>query len=124
MQSRVYWFSVAAICLSILIWFTSMFVVEASVSLDFGFFVVFRTITGSNSYWLSVILLCTLILGKDVYLCALDRFSNYKDYQIIQEIQKLEGDNGGAESMPMAGVGVRTNRGNFGIQDAGDQSIV
>ena len=117
MQSRIYWFTVVAIVFSILMLYASLFTVDGSVTLDYGFFFVFRTLTGTSSYWLSVLLLCTLILGKDIYLNALDRSFNYKDYQIIQELEVLESrgegrSGGGGERLPTR-LGNKTT-----IQDA------
>lgn len=90
MQSRIYWFTVVAVVFSILMLYASLFTVDGSVTLDYGFYYIFRTLTGTSSYWLSVLLLCTLVLGKDLYLTALERSFNYKDYQIIQELEVLE----------------------------------
>jgi hypothetical protein len=69
-------------------WFITMFIVDSNVGFSFfDFYAVFAMITANGSFWLTTILLCTLIIGKDAYLCALERGFNYKNYQIIQEIE-------------------------------------
>lgn len=94
MQARIYWFTIAAIAFSIAMWFITMFIVDSRVDFsNFDFYGVFRHLTANGSFWLSTILICTLIIGKDLYLCALDRGFNYKDYQLIQEIEAIGGDN-------------------------------
>ena len=87
-QSRIYWFTLAAIAASIAMWFITMFIVDSSISFSFfDFYGVFRQVTANGSFWLTTFLLCTLITGKDAYLCALERRFNAKNYQLIQELE-------------------------------------
>eukprot|EP00605_Chrysophyceae_sp_TOSAG23-4_P001025 GSChrysophyteH1.ASY1.ANO1.1126.1 assembled CDS len=51
---------------------------------------------GNGAYWGGWILICTLIIGKDIYFCALERTFNYNNYHIIQEYEK-EHDYAGRE---------------------------
>ena len=80
-------------------WFITMFIVDSNVGFSFfDFYAVFTMITANGSFWLTTILLCTLIIGKDAYLCALERGFNYKNYQIIQEIEAIHKGEAGALS--------------------------
>ena len=94
-QSRVYWFTVVAILASIAMWFITMFIVDSNVEFSFfDFYGVFTMVTANGSYWLTTILLVSLLTGKDAYICALERSFNFKNFQIIQEVEAKPGTSG------------------------------
>ena len=47
---------------------------------------MFLELVRNPSYWLTTILLSTAIIGKDLYLCSLERNFNYKPYHVLQEV--------------------------------------
>ena len=89
-QGRFYWFNWAVILLSILLFFLSGLTITYNVDLDDNWFYVFDSLLNDGSFYLSVILITLVIVGKDLFLHTLDRTFNYKPYQIIQEIEYLE----------------------------------
>jgi hypothetical protein len=123
LQSRLYWFTFATIAASIAVWFITMFIVDSNVAFSFfDFFAVFREITGTGNFWLTTILLCTLIIGKDMYLCALERGFNYKDYQLIQEME-AKGSDGAGVGLGKGGVEAKRSAAKSLNVQAGDADV-
>jgi hypothetical protein len=89
-QGRFYWFNWAVMFLSILLWFLSALTITYNIQLDDNWYYVFDRLLNSGSFYLSVILITVVIIGKDLFLHTLDRTFNYKPFQIIQEIEYLE----------------------------------
>jgi hypothetical protein len=48
---------------------------------------MFVYLTDNPSFWLTVILITTAIIAKDLYLSGLERNFNYKPFHILQEVQ-------------------------------------
>ena len=87
-QSRYYWANFLIIFLSLLFMYIVGFIIQSSQYLDANWFPSLFTITlGSDSYWIGLVLLITIVNGKDVYVAALERTFNYKPHHIIQEIE-------------------------------------
>ena len=41
----------------------------------------------NSSFWLTILLLIVVVVGKDFYICGLERNFNFKAHQILQEIE-------------------------------------
>ncbi len=47
---------------------------------------VWLRLMNNASFWLTLILLVTIVMAKDIYICGLERNFNFKPQHIIQEV--------------------------------------
>jgi len=89
LQNRWHWFNFMLIIGSMLMWLvTSLLYSGILISLFYQVYGTMQELLGTVNYWCGWIVICTIILGKDIYFCALDRMFNYRNYHIIQEFEK------------------------------------
>ncbi|KAJ1396679.1 hypothetical protein B484DRAFT_438800, partial [Ochromonadaceae sp. CCMP2298] len=87
LQSKWYFGSYLVMFLSILAYFGSVSFISSIVYLDPNFYDVWFKLMSNPSFWLSVLLLTTLVVAKDVYISGLERNFNFKPAHIIQEME-------------------------------------
>lgn len=93
MQTRWYWGNFVIMAASIGLWFASAYLINYIIFFDWAWYYIFIRLTSTTYFWLTVILLVTVVVGKDIYICALERSFNYKPYQILQEMEVLAAKN-------------------------------
>jgi len=87
-QNRWHWFNFFLIIGSMMLWLlTSILYSSLTISLFYTVYGTMQELLATPSYWCGWILICTIIVGKDIYFCALDRMFNYHNYHIIQEFE-------------------------------------
>jgi magnesium-transporting ATPase (P-type) len=87
-QTRWHWGNLVLIIGSMLLWLaTSLLYSGLLIPLFYQVYGAMQELLSNPSYWGGWIIICTIILGKDVYFCALDRMFNYHNYHIIQEFE-------------------------------------
>jgi magnesium-transporting ATPase (P-type) len=87
LQSNWYWLNYIIIALSVGSWFVVAYIITNVLFIDYNWFHLFDKLTVNPIYWLTVLLLVTLITAKDLYISSLERYFNYKPYHILQEIE-------------------------------------
>merc|ERR1712072_1533653 len=98
-QNRWRYFNFFLIFGSMLLWLVTSIAYSSLPKLGsilYTYTGVATQLLGNGAYWSGWILICTLIIGKDIYFCALERTFNYNNYHIIQEYEK-EHDYAGRE---------------------------
>lgn len=85
-QSRWGNLNILVVFLSILVFYCSLLVITSLKSLDFYFYQTFIILLSTPSYWLTLLLLVAVVIGKDVYLAGLERSFNFKPWHILQEV--------------------------------------
>jgi len=86
-QSKWHYVHYLIIPLSIGLWFASAFFITEIIFFDYDWYKMFVYLTENPSFWLTVILITTAIIAKDLYLSGLERNFNYKPFHILQEVQ-------------------------------------
>ena len=88
MQVRWHWVHFFLIFVSIVLWFLTSLVYSSLLDQNFyDYYETMPELLQNSSFWASVILICTIVLGKDMYFCALERTFNFQNYHIIQEYE-------------------------------------
>eukprot|EP00606_Chrysophyceae_sp_TOSAG23-5_P000379 GSChrysophyteH2.ASY1.ANO1.183.1 assembled CDS len=89
-QNRWHWFSFFLMFGSMFSWLLTSLLYSSwpTMSIIYTYTGIVQTLLNDSAYWCGWIIICTLILGKDIYFCALERTFNYRNYHIIQEYEK------------------------------------
>lgn len=105
MQTKWHYYHYLVIALSVGLWFTSAFFITFVIFFDYDWYMIFNYMTQNPSFWLTVILITTAIVGKDLYLSGLERNFNYKPFHILQEIEVRETQNPGLDVFAYSNAG-------------------
>ena len=64
---------------------------DSLLSLDafWPYYWTFFRLNANLAFWCILVLICTIIIGKDIYFCALNRLYNFSNREIIQEYEKM-----------------------------------
>ncbi len=85
-QTRFHWGHVALIFASMLFWLiTSVIFSSTTFSLLYQVYGDMQQLLATGSYWAGWVVICVIIIGKDMYFSLLERTFNYHNYHIIQE---------------------------------------
>ena len=74
------------IFLSILLWFVVGFTITSIVTLDYEWNEIWFKLLGQGNFWLGMIIIIYVIIGKDLYLNGLQRNFDPTSAQIVQEV--------------------------------------
>merc|ERR1711988_475003 len=94
-QVRWHWIHAMILSSSILLWWLTAFffnaVPDSLLSLDafWPYYWTFFRLNANLAFWCILVLICTIIIGKDIYFCALNRLYNFSNREIIQEYEKM-----------------------------------
>ena len=88
-QTRWYTGNLWVIFFSIAFYFVTLFFITSFIALDFNFFEVWLRLMTNKSFWLTLILLVSIVMAKDIYVCGLERNFNFKPQHIIQEVRAV-----------------------------------
>mmetsp|Transcript_31689 Transcript_31689/g.43471 ORF Transcript_31689/g.43471 Transcript_31689/m.43471 type:complete len:1213 (+) Transcript_31689:256-3894(+) len=87
MQSRWYWFNYLILVLTLLFFFATLFLITSVQALDSNFYQVWTRMTASGTFWLNLLMLLTIVVGKDIYVSGLERNFNFRPPHILQELE-------------------------------------
>lgn len=87
-QSRWTNYHFIAIFFSIISWFATAFFISSFTFLDYNWYNLFQQLNTNANFWLTVILLVTLILCKDFYINAWTRAFNCTPLHVVQEVRR------------------------------------
>ena len=97
-QNRWHWSMALIVFASVLVWWLSALVfagsdvlMKYSTTSFWEYYDTFYVLNANSSFWGALFLIVMAVLAKDIYVCALDRIYNFKNFHIIQEIEVREG---------------------------------
>jgi phospholipid-transporting ATPase len=89
---------VASILMSIASWVVIAYIVTNIIWVDYDWFQIWAVLLTYRNFWIGLLLICTIVVGKDLYLCGLKRSFDPTSAIIVQELvemQELSGDETG-----------------------------
>jgi phospholipid-transporting ATPase len=134
MQNRQHYFHYFVLAMSIILWFASAFLINSVLFFDYDWYMMWNRLVQNPSFWLTILMMTTGILGKDLYLAGLERNFNFKPHHILQEMEMLANNNKvtgvvGIDSSPNAtssatGGGSKSTAAVKGVEMDGGQNSV
>ena len=95
-QNQWYSLSILVVLLSVGSWVGVAFAVNYILFVDFNFYYLWWWILHSGTFWLTLLFLTASIALKDCLLAAIKRYYFPQPCQLIQEIERAEGQEAGA----------------------------
>ncbi len=89
MQTNWHWLHVVVSVLSVGSWVGVAYVVTNTILVDFDFYFVWIHSLNGGSFWLALLVICTMIWVKDVALAYVQRFGFYTNVHIMQEVSSV-----------------------------------
>jgi len=86
-QQRWYPLSILIVVLSVASWFGVAALDNVILVVDFDFHGVFSKLMGNPTYWLSLVLMVTMVTAKDIYLSAAARNFNPTNLHVLQAVR-------------------------------------
>lgn len=77
---------ILVIALSIALWFIVGFVITSVVVLDYEWHEIWWHLLAQGNFWLGMIIITYVIIGKDLYMNGLQRNFDPNSAQIVQEV--------------------------------------
>jgi len=87
LQSRQHYFHYFVLSMSIMLWFSSAFLINSVLWFDPDWYMMWNHLVVNPAFWLTILMLSVGILSKDLYLAGLERSFNFKPYHILQEME-------------------------------------
>lgn len=86
-QNRWYPWSISWIILSIAFWFGIAFIATSFIGIDYDWYMIWTRLMVNGDFWLGLLLMVTVVMGKDIYLGAI--WKNFYPTR-LQLLQKRE----------------------------------
>ena len=93
-----------ALILSIMSWVVIAYLVTNWIWLDYDWYQIWPQLLNYKNFWIGLLLICTVVVGKDVYLCGLRRSFDPSPAIIVQELvesQKVGADDSEGDDMEL-----------------------
>lgn len=90
-QNRWNFWNFFIIYLSVGFFFAMGFFFSSFKTLEYDWYYVFMDLCSNSSFWLTIIIISSAIILKDIYLSGLVRTFNFKPYMILQEFEFRKG---------------------------------
>jgi len=84
-QNKFHWTHFALLFAGIASWVGSIFLISEIIYFDFNLYQIFKSLFFSLYFWVALVLLLTMTVGRDVYSCAVERHFNFEPFHIVQE---------------------------------------
>jgi len=84
-QNKFHWTHFALSFAGIAPWVGSIFLISEIIYFDFNLYQIFKSLFFSLYFWVALVLLLTMTVGRDVYSCAVERHFNFEPFHIVQE---------------------------------------
>jgi len=84
-QNKFHWTHFALLLAGVASWIASMFLISDIISFDYNMYQLFQSLVIAPFFWVGLVLLLTMTVGRDVYSCAVERHFNFEPFHIVQE---------------------------------------
>lgn len=89
-QYRWKFLHILSVLLSILSWIVIAYLVTNLIKIDYDWYKIWPQLLEYQNFWTGLVLICTVIIGKDMYLCGLRRSFDPSPATIVQELVQME----------------------------------